>query len=395
MRLLGKMGDKLKVLFFISSLAGGGAERVMVNLLASIDGSRIEPVLVLLYPAADSPYRKYLSNKIKVIIVERVSDSIFEKIKQFMSFIRCVHKESPRIMLSMLTHNNIMAICAGVLLGIKVIACEHITLGEIIKTGQGSKMLGVSVATLTSIFYRIADQVIAVSEGIKRNLIEEFHIPANKIRVIYNPIDCDAITTLSVIPPEHPFFKGKEPVIVGVGRLVQQKRFDILIRAFCSVMKEIDARLIILGEGPEREALRKLVGDYGMEEKVSLAGFQKNPYQFLSKSDVFVLSSGFEGLPMVILEAMACGAPVISTDCRSGPREILQNGKCGLLVPVGDEVALSKGIVTLLRDRALRENFSKAGKERAKDFSAGEVSTQYNNMLLEVASGSGLEVKGN
>ena len=103
--------------------------------------------------------------------------------------------------------------------------------------------------------------------------------------------------------------------------------------------------------GPEREALRKLVSDLGIEDKVSLAGFQGNPYQFLSRADVFVLSSGYEGLPMVILEAMACGVPVISTDCRSGPREILQNGRCGLLVPVGDEGALSKGIVTITQGR--------------------------------------------
>jgi glycosyltransferase involved in cell wall biosynthesis len=388
------MDDKIKVLFFISSLEGGGAERVMVTLLSNIEGSRIEPVLVLLYPATESPYREYLPEKIKVIVVERSSDSFFAKIRQFTSFLRCVHRESPRILLSMLTHNNIMALCAGILLRIRVIVCEHITLGEAIGTGEGKRMLGVPVVPLVNILYGFADRVIAVSEGIKRNLIEEFRIPASRIQVVYNPIDCDAITELSTVPPEHPFFKGREPVVIGAGRLVMQKRFDILIKAFGSVVKEMDARLIILGEGPERDALQKLVSDCGMEDNVSLAGFQGNPYQFLSRADVFALSSGFEGLPMVILEAMACGAPVISTDCRSGPREILRNGECGLLVPVGDQVALSKGIVTLLRDRALREKFSKAGKERAKDFSAGEVATQYNTMFFEVASGSGHEVTG-
>lgn len=383
------MEDKIKVLFFISSLEGGGAERVMVSLLGNIEGSRIDPVLILLYPATESPYRKYLPEKIRVIVVERNSDSFFAKIRQFMSFLRCVRRERPQILLSMLTHNNIMALCAGIFLRIRVIVCEHITLGEVIKTGEGSRMLGLPVAPMVSIFYGFADRVIAVSEGIKRNLIDEFRIPAGKIRVVYNPIDCDSITELSTIPPEHPFFKGREPVVIGAGRLVTQKRFDILIKAFGSVLKEMDARLIILGEGPERDALQKLVRDRGMEDNVSLAGFRENPYQFLSRAAVFVLSSGFEGLPMVILEAMACGAPVISTDCRSGPREILRNGEHGLLVPVGDVAALSKGIVTLLRDRTLREKFSKAGKERAKDFSAGEVATQYRSMLFEVASVSG------
>lgn len=386
------MDDKIKVLFFISSLEGGGAERVMVNLLGSIEGSRIEPVLVLLYPATKSPYREYLPEKIKLIVVERNADSFFEKIKQFILFIRSVQRERPRILLSMLTHNNIMALCAGILLRIRVIVCEHITLGEVIKTEEGKRMLGVPVALLVKALYKFTDRVIAVSEGIKGNLIEEFHIPARKIRVIYNPIDCDAITGLSTMLPEHPFFKGREPVVVGAGRLVMQKRFDILIKAFSSAVKEMDARLIILGEGPGRETLQELVRDLGMEDKVSLAGFQGNPYQFLSRADIFVLSSAYEGLPMVILEAMACGVPVISTDCRSGPREILQGGRCGLLVPVGDEDALSKGIVTLLRDRTLRENFSKAGRERAKDFSVSEVGAQYINIIYEVASGSGHEV---
>jgi glycosyltransferase involved in cell wall biosynthesis len=388
------MDDKIKVLFFISSLEGGGAERVMVTLLGNMEGSRIEPVLVLLYPATKSPYREYLSEKLKLIVVERNADSLFEKIKQFILFIRSVHKERPRVLLSMLTHNNIMALLAGILLRIRVIVCEHIALGENIKTEEGKRMLGVPVAPMVNILYKFTDRVIAVSEGIKRNLIEEFRIPERKVRVIYNPIDCDAITVLSTIPPEHSFFKGREPVIMGVGRLVTQKKFDILIKAFSSVVKEMDARLIILGEGPGREALQKLVRDLGMEGKISLAGFQENPYQFLSRADVFVLSSGYEGLPMVILEAMACGVPVISTDCRSGPREILQNGGCGLLVPVGDEGALSQGILQLLRDRTLREKFSKAGKERAKDFSVSEVATQYINIMYEVASGSGHEVTG-
>jgi glycosyltransferase involved in cell wall biosynthesis len=386
------MEDKIKVLFFISSLEGGGAERVMVNLLGNIKESRIEPVLILLHPATESPYREYLPEKTKVIVVERRSDSFFAKIRQFMSFVKCVHRESPRIILSMLTHNNIMALCAGILLRIRVIACAHITLGEVIKTGGEARMLGVSVAALVNIFYGFADRVITVSEGIKRDLIEEFRIPARKIQVIYNPIDCDAVTELSTIPSEHPFMKGREPVVVGAGRLVAQKRFDILIKAFSSVVKEMDARLIILGEGPGRETLQKLVRDLGMEDKVSLAGFQGNPYQFFSGADVFVLSSAYEGLPMVMLEAMACGVPVISTDCRSGPREILQDGRCGLLVPVGDEGALSEGILQLLRDRTLRENFSKAGKERAKDFSASKVATQYINIIYEAASGSGHEV---
>lgn len=381
------MEDKIKVLFFISSLEGGGAERVMVNILGHIERSRIEPVLVLLYPADKSPYKDYLPEKIKVIVVERHTDSFFEKIRQFINFCVIVRREKPRILLSMLTHNNIMAIVSGIFLRTKVIVCEHIALGEVVKKRDGKNMLGLPVAPVIKILYRFADKVITVSDGIRRNLIDEFRIPAHKIQVIYNPIDHDHITGLSAVPAEHPFFEGRSPVVIGAGRLARQKRFDSLIKAFSLVVKYMDARLIILGEGPEKIALAKLVGDLGLEDKVSLAGFHGNPYKFFSRADVFVLSSCFEGLPMVILEAMACGAPVISTDCKSGPREILYDEKHGMLVPVGDDVALSKAILKLLGDKKLRESFSMAGKERARDFAVGGVISQYVNLIYEVAAG--------
>jgi glycosyltransferase involved in cell wall biosynthesis len=377
------MEEKIKVLFFISSLSGGGAERIMVDILSYIDRTRIEATLVLLYPYDNSPYKKYLPEDVRVVVVERKSDSFFSKIKQFADFIKTVHKEKPRVILSMLTHNNIMAVSVGLIFRVKIIACEHIILSKFIKTRGGEKILWFPVSLLVKALYRFADRVIAVSNGIKSDLIEEFNIAAHKIQVIYNPVDINRITELSSVPPEHPFCKSDVSVVVAIGRLVWQKGFDNLLRAFNLVIQEMDARLIIAGEGPEKESLEQMVKDLGMTDKVFLIGFQRNPYQFLSSADVFVLSSNFEGLPMVILEAMACGTPVIATDCRSGPREILQNGKLGFLVPVGDEQALSKGIVTLLKDRALREKFSRLARERTKDFSVDKIIKQYERMIYE------------
>jgi glycosyltransferase involved in cell wall biosynthesis len=376
--------EKLKVLFFISSLAGGGAERVMVDILSHIDRSRIEPTLVLLYPYDNSPYKEYLPKDVKVVVVERKSDSFFSKIKQVADFIKIVHKEKPRVILSILTHNNIMAVSVGLIFRIKVIVCEHTILGEFIKTRGRKKILWFLVSLLVKALYRFADRVIAVSEGVRSNLIEEFNISVHKIQVIYNPVDINRITELSSVPPEHPFFKSDVPVLVAVGRLVWQKGFDTLLMAFNLVIQEMDARLIVVGEGPEKESLEKMVQDFSITDKVFLIGFQRNPYQFLSGADVFVLSSNVEGLSMVILEAMACGTPVITTDCRSGPREILRNGKFGFLVPVGDERALSKGILTLLKDRALRERFSRLGRERTKDFSVDKIIKQYERIIYEV-----------
>ncbi len=381
--------QKIKVLFFISSLAGGGAERVMVDVLRQIDKERIEPVLVLLHPSERSPYRDYFPGEVKVIVVKRKMDNLPAKISQFIRFAQVVRKEKPHVLLSMLTHNNIMAIAAGMILRIKVIVSEHVTLGEIMKTGQGRRMLGFPMAFLVKVLYRFAGKVVAVSEGVRTDLMESFHIPASRIRVIYNPVDVHRITGLSGAPLEHPFFEGRVPLVIAVGRLVRAKGFDILLKAFSRVIQRMNARLIVVGDGPEREPLERLAKDLMMEGNVSFTGFQSNPYAYVSRADVLVLSSRVEGLPMVILEAMACGTAVLSSGCKSGPSEILQNGRCGLLVPVENEIALSEGIGRLLKDGVLREGFSRLGKERAMDFSLTKIIKQYESLIYETACGKG------
>ncbi len=378
--------EKIKVLFFISSLEGGGAERIMVDILRYIDKDRIEPILLLLYSYENSPYKEFLPEDVKVVVVKRKSDNALEKLKQLLTFMKVVRKQKPRVILSMLTHNNIMAILAGMLYKINVIACEHNTLSEIIKIKEGRQILLLPVRLLVKTLYRFAYRIVTVSEDIGLDLIEKFNISDKKIKTIYNPIDFERINSISADPVNHSFFKDNIPIIIAIGRLTQQKGFDVLIKAFSRIVKKVDARLIILGEGSERGMLERLIDTLGLTEKVSLLGFQKNPYPFLSKADIFVLSSRYEGLPMVILEAVACGIPVISTDCKSGPREILQDGRCGILVPVGDEVALSEGILKLLKDGALQEKLFKLGKERAKDFSVDKIIKQYESVIYESIS---------
>jgi len=354
-----------------------------MNILSHVDRDRIDQVLLLLYPFDDLPYREYLPRDVKITVVGRNSDSFFKKVKQLIDFMKVVRREKPQVIVSVLTHNNIMALLAGTLFRMPVIVCEHITLGEALKTRGGKRILGLPVAPLVKILYRIADKIIAVSEGIRDNLVEEFSVSAEKIEIIHNPMDLKLITELMDMSPKHRFFEGRAPIVMAAGRLVAQKRFDILIEAFGMVLSEMDARLIILGDGPEKGSLEKLAKDRGITDKVSFAGFQLNPYIFLSKATVFVLSSGYEGLPMVLLEAMACGAPVISSDCRSGPNEILDGGRCGLLVPVGDVKALSEAIVGLLKDKESREKLSRLGRERAADFSVDTIIKQYERVIYE------------
>jgi glycosyltransferase involved in cell wall biosynthesis len=379
-------GQKINGFFFIPSLEGGGAEKVMVELLSNINRERIEPILVMLYEYENSPYRSSLPKDIRIIVIKRGSDANLDKLKQYACFIKTVLREKPDVIVSMLTHCNIMALSAKLIFRIKTIICEHITIGEVIKTQEGEKMLWFPTRHLVKLFYRYADKIIGVSEGIKANLVEEFNITPNNIEVIYNPIDLDRVPELGELPVEHIFFADRVPIICGVGRLVRQKGFDILLKAFRTITEKMDARLIILGEGPENEELSRLADNLAITEKVSFVGFQKNPYKFISKADIFVLSSRYEGLPMVILEAMACGRPVVSTDCKSGPRELLDNGKHGVLVPTEDIDALSSAILKLLRDKALRERFSVSGKQQVKDFDAKKIVSKYEEMIYKVMS---------
>jgi glycosyltransferase involved in cell wall biosynthesis len=373
---------RIRVLFFISSLEGGGAERVMVEILRNINRNYIEPILILLYPYDHSPYKGLLPKDLEVIVIKRESDTSLEKIKQFKDFLKCIKNKKPDLILSMLTHCNIMAIVAGLMYKIRTIVSEHNTLSEIIKTEDGRKMMGISGSFLVRKLYRFANKIIAVSEGIKDDLIKNFGISKEKISVIYNPVDLENIRTLSKEPVDHHFFESNVPIIISVGRLIYQKGFDLFIRALKKLSSQIDFRAIILGNGPEKESLEDLAFKLDIIDKISFAGFKANPFAFLSKSDIFVLSSRFEGLPMAILEAMACEVPIIATDCKSGPREILQDGEYGIFVPIEDEDALSVAMLKLLKDSALRERFKLLSKERVTNFSIDKIVKKYEELIL-------------
>jgi glycosyltransferase involved in cell wall biosynthesis len=174
----------------------------------------------------------------------------------------------------------------------------------------------------------------------------------DRVQVVYNPVITPAVSAMACQPAEHPWYGlGQPPVILGVGRLTRQKDFPTLIRAFAAVRRQRHARLIILGEGEDRAELEALVTELGLGRDVALAGFRDDAVAYMASSAVFVLSSAWEGLPTVLIEALAAGTRVVSTDCPSGPREILQEGRLGALVPVGDAPALARAVIDALNRR--------------------------------------------
>lgn len=238
-----------------------------------------------------------------------------------------------------------------------------------------------------NLFHR-APQVICVSKRAAKDLVENFNIEEGKIKVIYNPLDINKIRALAKGPltTDQEKIFGK-PVIISTGRLVEGKNFVLLIKVFKKVKEKIkDAQLVILGEGEMMPELEKVISDLNLKGEVHLLGWQENPFKFLSKAKLFVLASLQEGLPYCLLEAMACGIPVISTDCKSGPREILapqtdvemeaqdiEYAEFGILTPVSNEGVLGNAIISVLTDATLERNLAEKSRERAEDFDVKKI----------------------
>ena len=227
--------------------------------------------------------------------------------------------------------------------------------------------------------YPYADAAVGVSHGVAAQLNEFAEMSPERIHTIYNPVVSDSLLRRACDPVDHPWLEESTiPVVVSAGRLKAVKDFSTLLRAFGQLLSWRDARLIVLGEGPLRRNLESMAHQLRIAERVDFPGFVDNPYAYMAKANLFVLSSRHEALPTVLIEALACGCPVVSTDCPFGPREILEDGRYGALIPVGDAEALAGAMF-----RALSEPpRSCVLKERAAFFSADRAIDRYEELLF-------------
>jgi glycosyltransferase involved in cell wall biosynthesis len=337
-----------RLAIFVPGLYGGGAERAMLKLARGIvmRGYAVDLVLA----RVEGPYLAEVPESVRLVDLKarRVLTSL-------PALVRYLRREQPAALLSVL-HANVVALWARRLAGVptRVVVSERNTLSY--EARHYASDLRMRLAPqLNRRFYPWADAIVAVSKGVADDLAQVARIPRECIRVIYNPIVTPELREKAQAPLEHPWFvPGEPPVILATGRLSAQKDFPTLIQAFARVRQTRPARLLILGEGEERPALEAQAKQLGLERDVSLPGFVVNPYPYMAWAGVFVLSSRWEGLPSVLIEALYCGAPAISTDCPSGPREILADGKYGQLVPVGDVNALARAIGAALDGKTPR-----------------------------------------
>lgn len=328
----------IDVALFIPSLRGGGAERVTVKLANGFADRGLKVDLVL--AQAEGPYLSEVSPSVRVVDLQ--SSRVLASLPGLVRYLR---RERPRAMLSALNHANIVAVIARIIAGVPVRLVISERNNVSLSIGASKTLRSRVVLHMMRKIYRRADVVMAISVGVANDLANVINFPRHQIPVVFNPVVTSELIEKSRILLEHPWLEeGKPPVILGVGRLTPQKDFATLIRAFAQVRTVHDCRLVILGEGELRAELEQLIASLGVQDSVQLPGFTDNPFAWMSRVRLFVLSSRWEGLGNVLIEAMACGAAVVSTDCPSGPAEILEGGKWGKLVPVEDVEALAEAI---------------------------------------------------
>ena len=232
--------------------------------------------------------------------------------------------------------------------------------------------------------YSQADHVIAVSEGAKQDIVQNTTLKPNDVSVIYNPVVTKELYAEAAQPVDHRWLNDDTiDVVLGAGRLAEQKDFETLIRAFEGVAEQNEsARLLIVGTGSKEAQLRTLVSELGLEERAELVGYVDNLYAYMNAADVFVLSSKWEGFGIVLVEAMAVGTPVVSTDCPHGPNEILNNGEYGELVEIGDTEAMTDSIQKVLSNRDKNKQII----QRSSDFNGSNISKKYqDDLCLELS----------
>ena len=369
--------QKKKITFIIPSLVSGGAERVLIHLINHLNNEKYSICLVLFEDILD--YKEDLRFSGEIVCLDKKSRWDFFKL--IFKLRKTLRTYQPDVVLSFLYYTNIVTVMASLFLKrkFKLILCERNYPPEYLPKIR----LGYLKKWLMRFTYRKADKILTVSKSIARVLEEDFNIKSEKIKTIYNPVVLEEIKDKYQKEMKHPFFEDERAqIIISVGRLVEQKRVDRLLRAFSLVRKKQDrVYLIILGEGELRKELENLSLELRVDKWTDFVGFQSNPYAWIRKADIFVLSSDFEGFPNVILEAMACGTPVVSTDCPSGPNEIIVNGKNGILVPTEDEKAMAEAILKLLTNDNLRKRFFEEGKKKAETLRIEKILPQYEELF--------------
>ena len=366
---------KKRVLLIIKDMTlGGGAQKQIVELANGLYERGLEVAVLVFDRKTENSRTKDLHKGIELLYTRRnyprvpLLEGVYETIKVILRW-------KPDVLYSRLWTTKPVATIAGKLLGIRVVL--GVANSEVHQTERKKHK------TLTRFYrrniYRLADIVIAVSEGLRQEVRKTYHL--THVKTIHNGIDVKSIEAITNDKFPHEYFRDDIPVLVSVGRLAPQKGYKYLLEAFSIVNETIEARLLIVGDGELKEELIRTTKKLGIQDKVVMVG-EKESRAYISHADVFVISSLHEGMPNVILESMVLGTPIVATDCDHGPRELIENEKNGLLVPIANPVKLASAICKLIKDRSFASELAANAKERSRCFTRDKMISNYERIFL-------------
>ena len=373
-----------KVAFFYPGFFYGGVEKAIANLANSMHHRGIDVSIVTINKESDF-LDKNLEDSIPITYLNVPRKH--RTVRSFPKIISYLRKNPVDVIIVNWWYMDILVILASKLASIlsrrkraKIVQTIHVSLA-FMNYLDASNIKKVMFTISFFISLRMVDKILVVAQSIILGFSKKFHIPVQKFITIYNPIVSDTLLNQSKEPiTEEWYSRIQHPIILHVARLAEEKNQILLLKAFKKVLEKQDADLLMLGDGEERQKLESFVRYLGIEQHVFMPGIVVNPYKFMRHADVFVLTSTTEGLPTVIVEALACGLPVVSTDCPQGPREILGNNKYGVLVPMNNPDALADAVLKMLKHPLPKEVFA----QRAKDFTVEKATDQYLNLIEEV-----------
>ncbi len=353
-----------RVVFVAPSLGQGGADRVVASWLTHLDRQHFAPELVLLRAGAiehevpaDVPVRRLRAERIRTAMPALVAELVGQR---------------PDVVVSMYSGVNAVLAGAHVLARstARLIVSERTTLTRADWSPTRNRL----EPLVKRLAYRRADAIIVPSHGLARQLVAQLHLPAGRVTVVPNPVVDDDVAALAAASLDDPWFvPGAPPVVLAVGRLVEVKDYPTMLDALARVAAASPAprapRLAILGDGPARPALVERARALGLADQVRFLGFDPNPFRYMARATALVHTSVAEGFPNVLVQAMACGLPVIATDCEVGPAEIIRNADEGRLVPVGDVAAVAAALAEVLGSPTRRAAMRQAGLARAATYS--------------------------
>jgi glycosyltransferase involved in cell wall biosynthesis len=374
----------IRIGFVLTELVGGGAERSMLSIIDALDRRRFSPTLILF----DSRQDHAPPRDVPIVVLSgRAPTGVGRLASRVVQLARVVRRERLDLLVSFLIGPNIVSIAAARLAGIPVVIGERSAPRAVLSRNNRPLRARSIWSALVRLMYPLASRIVTNTEGARAELVAFLKIPVDRIAVIPNPIDLQRIASLAAEPLDGEDALPDGPTLVHVGRFTHAKDHDTLLNAFALVRRHRPATLVLVGDGEDEARVRALSSALGLDAHVVFTGFTRNPYRYLARATVSVLTSRFEGLPNVLIESMALGVPIVSTACQYGPLEILGDNEYGVLTPVGDAARFAAAVEALLDDPARRRELSERGRLRALDFDRTRVGPAYEDLFVRTARG--------